>query len=165
MGVKKELFSREKKKKMKKRKEEKSLIPWRLSSLVSSVPVEQRNYSQGVSCSQLQISWKAEPKGIMEYLRLEKTSKIIESNLSPNTTMTTKLQHWVPSPVSWTLLRLATPLPSWMMFNHSFREEIIPYVQPEAPLVQLEAMSPHPVAGCLVGEMSPIWPQPPFMWL
>lgn len=43
------------------------------------------------------------------------------------------------------------------MLNHSFHEEILPNVQPEPFLVQLEDMSSHSVTCFLGGESDTQW--------
>lgn len=66
----------------------------------------------------------------------------------------------MPCPVLFsTAPRRVTPPPPWSLPlpDHPFHEEILPNVQPEPPLVQLEAMTSGPVA-CYLGEEAT--PQP-----
>lgn len=42
------------------------------------------------------------------------------------------------------------------MFNNPVGEKIPPIVQPEPPLVQLEALSSCPVTACLADEAPPV---------
>lgn len=113
-----------------------------------------------ISTSQLQWPWVRErsklkfvflilwtkwfPRQIIKSFHFEKTSKIIESKLWPNTTVSTKSHtgQELPHPlVSWTLpgTGLLHPLPRWPipMIKHYFTEEILPDIQPGPPLAQL----------------------------
>lgn len=50
---------------------------------------------------------------IIKSLRLEKTSKIIESNLWPITSLSIGPWHWESCPVYWALSGKVTPPPCW----------------------------------------------------
>ena len=81
---------------------------------------------------------------VIESLRLEKTSKITQSNATPPH-HTHRTHPSVPHPHDssaspWTV----TPPPPWAavpLHCYSFREEMFPNTQPELPLVQLEAIT------------------------
>lgn len=51
------------------------------------------------------------------------------------------------------------------MLDHPLSEEILPDVQPEAPLVQVETIFSCPVTGFLGAEASPPGLQAPLRWL
>ena len=84
---------------------------------------------------------------IIESLRLEKTSKIIQPNHQPIPTM--PLSHFPQCHIhtvlehlqGWWLYHLSgQPVP---MYYQSFGEEIFPNIQPEPPLVQLKAITSY----------------------
>jgi len=93
---------------------------------------------------------------ITESLRLEKTTKIIQSNHQPITTMHTKLCHSVACHHVASVLFYedlhhppgqTVPIP-----HHSFWEEILPHIQPEPSLVQLKAITSHCITNYLGKE-------------
>ena len=92
----------------------------------------------------------------MESPGLEKTSKIIQSN-HPPTTSISPLTRVPPYNTSMFLEHLQVqplhhlpgqPVPAP---DHSVGEEEFPNIQPESPLVQLEAIPSHPIDS-YVGE-------------
>jgi len=53
---------------------------------------------------------------------------------------------------------MVTPPPPWQLFpapDHSLREQLFPNVQPESPLVQLEAIPSSPVTIYMGVEANP----------
>lgn len=104
-----------------------------------------------------------------ESSRLEKNSKVVESNPLPTTTLSTRPSHQVPSSVIssrqgwWFHYLCELPIPK---LDSPFSEEVFSDVQPELPLAQLDAIF---FLSChwLPGKKNPTltWLQPFFRWL
>lgn len=103
---------------------------------------------------------------IIELLRLEKTSKIIQFKRQPITTVPTNRVPWCCISTflehlqgRWLNHLTGKPIP---MYHHPFREEIFPNIQSELPLLQLKATTSHPIAVTWEKRQTPTSPQPPF---
>lgn len=102
---------------------------------------------------------------------LEKTTKTIESNLWPIITLSSRPWHCVSSCFLNTSRNSdLLPVQSVPMPYNPFREEILSDAQPELSVAPFQAISFHPVIGCLGENNNPhlttakVTPEPPSLY-
>ena len=127
-----------------------------------------QHFYQRESCSNgAGYGEEGEDRGIVESLRLEKTSKITKSNpnASPPCSLCVSVPHLHRSGTPpW----MSTPPPLWAVVplpHHSFWEEIVPNIQSEPPLEQLEAINSPPITVIWEKRPAPTSQQPPLRQL